>query len=85
MAEESLEHIRTLLAVVEGLTGRVRAAKDAWSATAPEWETFIEISVLTCKELPTAAAHASRVALLFLGSAKFHLQTLKQLRRDAMS
>jgi hypothetical protein len=85
VANESLERVKTLLTVVEDLMGRVRLGKDAWSATAPEWETFIEVSELTCKELPTAASSVARVALVFLDSAKFHLQTMKQLRRDAMS
>jgi hypothetical protein len=85
VAAESLERVKTLLAVVEELMAKVLEHKRDWQATGPEWETFIEVSELTCKELPTAAADAPHVALAFLRSAKSHLQTRKQSLRDLMN
>lgn len=82
MPEDPLDRITRLLVSVERLIAKIISEKHNWRATAEEWAFLSELSELLGQRLPPLAGTATTVALEFLLTATFSLQTTQRILRE---
>jgi hypothetical protein len=63
-----------LLASVLALFDKLTSDTASWRASTSEWTLLSEVSTVTGQRLPPEAASSGRVALGFVGLARFRLE-----------
>ena len=79
----SLLQVSLLLASVLALFDKLTSETSSWRASASEWTLLSEVSNVTGQRLPPEAASSGKVALGFVGHARFRLEATVRLLSEA--